>query len=134
MSQPDTIVIADKDAVDHNYTRDEVVVNKTTYISSDEHVLDDRQQMQFYRTRAKRNGNSRGSSKVAVKLTDDVAVLNVAGDGNNVLPAILEISASLPLGISDAERQDLIARGAQLLSGTTTPATVFEMLTKLLSI
>jgi hypothetical protein len=132
MSQPNTIDICDASEMNFGYGRDEEAVNRTTYTSDTEHKLDMRKQFQLYRTRARRNGVSRGSSKCAVKFTTDVSVDNVAGDGEIILPAILEVSLSLPLGISDVERQDLVIRAADFMlnysgAGSTGLALTQEM-------
>jgi hypothetical protein len=74
-----------------------------------------RNQVQFYRTYAKRSGSSRGSFKGAVKFTRDVAVDNADGSGQIVLPALLEISTSLPVGMSHAEISNLRRRAALFL-------------------
>jgi len=129
MSQPNTVTLTDTFSEGHVYERQEENVNRTTYISGDEHELDSRNQFQLYRTYAKRNGNSRGASKSAIKLTVDISVPNASGDGNIVLPAICECSFSLPLGITDQTRQDILGRMAQLLADD-----MAEDLTRVLSI
>lgn len=81
------------------YTRDGgESVNRSTYMVAGEHSLVSRSMLQLYRTFAKRSGQSRGSSKTALKVTRDVQVSNADGSGDITLPLIVEVSMSTPIG------------------------------------
>jgi len=93
--------------------RHEETTTRSTYVDDASHSVDSRDIMQLYRTAAKRNGESRGTSKSAVKLTSDVSVPNASGSGDIVLPLIAEVSFSVPVGVTAAQtlelRQQLVA-------------------------
>jgi hypothetical protein len=107
--------------------------NRTTYVLSTTipnaelfdtedalaHTPEMRHQVQFYRTFAKRSGNSRGAKKAAMKLTRDVSVPNTAGDGDIVLPLIVEVSFSVPVGTDVAKTQDARHIIARLMQSDT---------------
>jgi hypothetical protein len=63
--------------------------------------------LQFYRTAPKGNGVTRGAAKTSFKVTIDRSVPNSAGDGNVVLPHIIEISMSAPVGVTAADTMEL---------------------------
>lgn len=98
--------------VDFALTRTAEELNRTTYEFPD-HTVASRKTMHLYRTYAKRSGNSRGSTKCALKVTLDASVANADGSGSLVLPVIGEISFSVPVGTDQATlvylRQVLIA-------------------------
>lgn len=114
--QPNQITLAVDLANDANPTnqvfdRSEEQVNRSTYRGPG-HTLQSRNNLQFYRTAPKRSGNYLGSSKVAMKFTQDVSVPNADGSGEIVSPLIAEVSFSLPVGTTSAEalaiRQHLV--------------------------
>lgn len=86
--------------------RHEQTPNRTEYIHED-HTISMRKLMHLYRTAPKRNGESRGASKSSVKFTFDREVPNATGDGNLVLPQIVEVSFSIPVGCSEAQTMEL---------------------------
>lgn len=97
--------------VDHIYTKFDLFNTRSVYHHS-AHEPDMRDMLSFYRTPAKASGNSRGTQKSAFKFTKDWTV--VGRDGSNiVLPGYLEVNASIPLGVTDAQvmvqRQKAIA-------------------------
>ena len=92
--------------------------NKATYIATDEHSDTARSTMDLYRTAPRRQGDSLGVRKSAIKLTRDFAVPTADGiEGEtNLVPAIVQVSWSLPVGLSDADRADLNDRIVTLVS------------------
>lgn len=77
-----------------------------------EHTLARKSTLGFYRTPVKPSGNDLGVAKSAIKITEDVEVLNKIGE-TVVKPAIGNADFSFPVGISAAAamkiRQRLIA-------------------------
>lgn len=98
--------------VDQAFERTTETLNRSDYIGPG-HTLQSRNQFQFYRTLPVRSGNFLGSAKSAVKLTRDKSVPNADGSGNIVAPLIVEVSFSVPVGVSAADilaaRQHVIA-------------------------
>lgn len=111
--QPNTITLAvdeENDGVglvNHVYTRFDEYQNRSVYISAD-HSLDAKDTLGLYRTLPKQNGNFRGVAKTAMKFSKDVSVTGVDGVASILAPIIFEISASIPVGATDADV--LIAR------------------------
>lgn len=97
--------------VDKVYTRDYDDFSKSLYKGPSNTLLS-RQLLQFQRTPNKVVGNSFGTFRTATKVTVDKMV--TARDGTSISqPMILEITTSIPVGVSDADkveyRQLLIA-------------------------
>lgn len=88
---------------DHVYTRYDEYQNRSVYIGS-AHALDDRDMMAFYRTSPKPAGNFKGVAKSAIKFTKDIVVEGVDGVAQLTSPIIFEISASIPVGATEAQR------------------------------
>lgn len=99
---------------DQVYTRHEELTDRSTYIGAS-YQLDNRDMIQLYRTAPKRNGEYRGTARTAVKLTEDVSVDNVSGDGSIVAPMIMEVTFSIPVGATAAQTLELRQRGIALL-------------------
>lgn len=93
--------------VNHVYSRYDEYQNRSVYISAD-HSTEARDTLTFYRTPPKVNGNFRGVSKVAMKFSCETSVTGVDGVSNVIAPVIIELSCSLPVGVTAAEK--LIAR------------------------
>lgn len=102
-------------AEDREYARHEESAHSTKYIRTATHTRESRDTLQLYRTYAKRNGESRGSDKCKMKFTVDREVPNASGTGTIVLPHIVEINISTPLGVSNADTLDLRETAASLL-------------------
>lgn len=83
------------------FTRYEEDKSKSTYISS-AHTVASRDQLQFYRTFPKQNGNFRGVQKATIKFTKDAIVDGVNGDPV-VAPLIIEVNFSIPVGYASAD-------------------------------
>jgi hypothetical protein len=109
------------------FARYEERVDRTTYIGSG-HTVGTRNQMQFYRTAPKRNGESRGSAKSAIKFTLDVEVSNASGDGNITLPLIGEVSFSVPVGATPAQTMELRQQIISVLDADTVSAALVDIL------
>lgn len=115
--------------VDHNYTRFDEFQNRSVYVG-DLHTTALRDTLTFYRTFPKVNGNFRGTSKVAVKFTQDIAVPGVDANTSLLVPMIGEMSYSLPVGLTDA--QALMLR--QKFVALTKDGTIMIPLTKQLMV
>lgn len=120
MSQPDSITLSideENDGaglVDVDYLRyDGSLTNRSVYIAED-HVLDARHALTFYRTPPKPNGNFKGVAKSAFKFTKDYTVLGVDGS-NLVSPVIVEVSFSIPVGVTAADSLIEMQRSLALL-------------------
>lgn len=109
-------------------TRYNEEMNRTLYKVEGTHTLSARDQVQFYRTFPKRTGVTRGSAKSAIKITMDVTVPNAAGDGDIVMPLILEASFSVPVGVTPAVTMALRQRMVSLLDLDSVSAKVVDEL------
>lgn len=111
--QPDAITLAvdeENDGVglvNHVFSQYDRYNNRTVFTSAN-HTAEVKDTLTMYRTPAKVNGNFRGVSKVAVKFSKDTSVLGVDGVSSLKAPIIVEVSCSLPVGATSAEK--LIAR------------------------
>jgi len=97
------------------YNRFSESLNRTDY-HRDDHTVSLRKTLQVYRTPGKRNGESLGIQKSAIKLTWDVAVPNASGTGNITLPFIAEVSFANPVGVSAANSLNFRRRLLSLLN------------------
>jgi len=124
--------LADTSSEQITLTRLEESVNRSTYGETISHTggvvhsVPARNQVQFYRTYPKRSGTSRGAAKLTVKFTRDISVPNADGSGSIVLPLIVEVNFSIPVGASHAQISNLRRRAAKMLTlsaATSTEAT-----------
>lgn len=99
--------------VNQAFSRDEEYVNRSVY-TGPLHTLVTRQTLGFYRTPIKKSGTSLGTAKSAMKLTEDITVLNSLG-ANTVAPAIIDIATSFPVGITAAKAMELRQRAIAVL-------------------
>lgn len=87
--------------------------NTRSIFHGEEHLPDKRQMCTLYRTPAKANGNFRGTQKSAFKFTTDIEVSGVDSTTTIISPIIFEVSASIPLGATEAqvilEQQKVVA-------------------------
>jgi len=88
--------------VTYAFSRYDQVGNRSDYHCAG-HSPSMRHQLQFYRSPSKRNGESFGVRKAAIKYTRDFAVDNVSGTGTIVMPLIFEISVAIPEGVAAAD-------------------------------
>lgn len=93
------------------FTRHSESVDKTVYRGPD-HTVSSPNTLTLYRTLPKRSGDFLGTSKVSIKLSETVSVVNGAGETVSV-PNIVEVSFSNPVGVSaaimKAQRQRALA-------------------------
>lgn len=87
--------------VNVNFTRFDEYQNRTVYIG-DNHQMDAKDTLTFYRSTPTSNGNFKGVMKTSVKFTKDVVVTGVDGVSSLTAPIILEVSFSVPVGASAA--------------------------------
>lgn len=99
--------------VNQLFTRDEEYVNRSVYTGPD-HSLVSRQTLGFYRTPVKKSGTDLGTAKSSFKLTEDVTVLNSVG-ASVLKPAIVNVDASFPVGITAAVALELRQRAIAVL-------------------
>lgn len=88
-----------------DYKRFEEETNRSTYVGPG-HSLASRDTMQFYRTLPKRSGKFLGAGKSTVKLTRDLVIKDAEGN-DTVVPLIVEINFSVPVGATQAQVLDL---------------------------
>lgn len=86
-------------------------------------------QSKFYRTDAKRSGNFYGTDKVAYKRSVGKSVPTVDG-GTTIAPIIVEVSASLPVGTSDADRLSAVMELIGFLTSTDGKAAMISLFQK----
>lgn len=108
-------------------TRHAEEVNKTTYRTAahNDTVLQDLGQ--FYRTAAKRSGDFLGTEKTAFKRTKTHVVPNAAGIDTKV-PAIAELSFSLPYGMTSAQKIAYYMEMVGYLSSSEGKAAMIKLL------
>lgn len=96
---------------DKVYTRYAEFTDRSVY-NGPGHTLTNRDTLGFYRTQPKPNNVDYGVAKSAIKLTEDVEVMNRAG-ANVKKPLIGDILFSIPVGATAAQtlefRQKLLA-------------------------
>lgn len=100
-----------------SFVRMEELVNRSTYRGPN-HTLHARNQLQFYRTLPKRSGDFLGSAKVEAKFTMDVSVVDAKGD-TAIVPAIISVAQSLPVGMTAAAKLALRQRLIALIDDDT---------------
>lgn len=98
--------------VNETFTRFEEFQNRAVYIGEG-HLPDARNTIGIYRTFPTKTGNFKGVCKTAVKSTLDVEVAGVDSNTTITAPIIMDLSFSVPVGVTTAElvkaRQRLIA-------------------------
>lgn len=112
-----TLAIGDP-AVNTAYTRDETLVNRSLFVGpANSSIL--RDQMNIYRTKPKKSGNFAGVMKSEVKFTEDFIVPGVDTTTSQAAPFILDISASIPVGVSNEDIQAGLDRAIAFLSNAS---------------
>jgi hypothetical protein len=107
--QPNEITLAVDEAnsgstTDHDFTRIDSFSNRSLYCRDGVHTAAARDQLNFYRTPGKQNGNYRGSEKTSTKFTVDTTVPGV--DGSDIVaPMIVETKYSFPVGTPAATKK-----------------------------
>lgn len=88
--------------VDEDLSRYDEYQNRSVYISED-HSLVSPETMTLYRTFPKTNGNFLGVAKNAIKFSYSFGVDGADGVSTINAPCIIEISASVPVGLTPAQ-------------------------------
>lgn len=103
--------------VDLTYTRFDEYNNRTVYISEN-HEPGNEDKLTFYRTLPTSSGNFKGTRKTAFKFSVDVVVPGV--DGTDIQSTcILEVSSSLPVGVSADLAKEIRQRALALIDNDT---------------
>jgi hypothetical protein len=118
----------DTGLVDQDYTRHEEYLNRSIYIGEN-HSLSARDTISFYRTPPKPNGNFKGVGKSAFKLSEDFTVVGVDSETTLTSPAIMEVSFSIPVGLTPAQTLAFRQRGLSLLDDDALVAALIDQLT-----
>lgn len=105
--QPNTVTLNvdylnDANTTAEAYERFEEFQNRSVYIGAN-HAPDARDTISLYRSFATKSGNFNGVSKTAVKLSQDHTVDGVDGVSTLTAPLIIDISFSIPVGVSAAD-------------------------------
>lgn len=121
--QADSIVLPvdpanNSTVVNETFTRYKEMQDRTTYIGLG-HVPELRNEMSIYRTFPSRSGNFKGTSKSALKFTQDKEVAGVDSSTTLTAPMILDISFSLPVGVTAAEVKAFRQRAIAALDSDT---------------
>lgn len=85
------------------FTRFEEYANRSVYIGAS-HELAMQDKFTLYRTFQKISGNFKGTAKSAFKFSKDYEVTGVDGLASLTSPMIIEVSFSVPVGISVADQ------------------------------
>nr|URG15273.1 MAG: coat protein [Leviviridae sp.] len=101
-------VLNNGSTVNKAYVRSEEYLNRTVY-EGPAHSLVAKDTLSVYRTPVKKSGTDLGTAKSAMKFTEDLTVLNAVGE-NVSKPAILNVEASFPVGITAAKALELRQR------------------------
>lgn len=107
-------------------TRHAEELNSSTYRTAS-HVEDAPDTVKFYRTPAKKSGDYMGSQKVSVKRTKTQTVLSAAGL-NVKAPFIGELSFSVPVGVTNAEKLARYMEWVGFLSSNEGKAAMLSLL------
>jgi hypothetical protein len=120
--QPNTLTVGvdylnDANVTNETYDRYSEFENRSIYVGAN-HSADSRDTITLYRTFPTKNGNFNGVQKSAIKLSKDHEVTGADGVATLTAPAIVEISTSFPVGMTEAEMLVCLMRaiGVQNLS------------------
>lgn len=121
--QADSIVLAvdrlnNGTTTNETYARYDINQNRSTYIGSS-HLAEARDTISMYRSFATKSGNFKGVQKTSVKFTKDHEVTGVDGTTTLTAPVILEISFSVPVGVTAAQMKIVRQRALALLDSDT---------------
>lgn len=119
MPLPNTITLAvdianDNVLVNQDYDRFLERENHTVYTGED-NSSSAKNQITFYRTFPKPQGNSRGVERSAIKVVQDKVVLGADGLAQLTSPVIIKIDVGRPVGVSDADFLAIKMRAASAL-------------------
>lgn len=108
----------DTNLVAHAFSRFEEYQNRSIYTGSN-HQLSAQDKLTFYRTFPKVSGNFAGTAKSAFKFAKDYPVDGVDGVASLTSPLIVEVSFSVPVGITVADQLIGRQRAIALLDDDT---------------
>lgn len=100
--------------VPETYERSDEFQNRSVY-SGPDHTLLARDTISLYRSYPTKNGNFNGVAKTAVKLSKDHSVPGVDGVSTLTSPVIIEVSFSIPVGVTEADVVEARQRAIALL-------------------
>jgi len=120
--QPNTIALDVNDdnddgttpVVTATYSRYDEYQNRAEYIAED-HTLALRNKLGIYRTFPKPSGNFLGVAKSAIKFTQDYSLAGADATTTITAPGIIEVSFSLPVGMTPAQTLELRMRVAAMI-------------------
>lgn len=123
MAQPTAIVLPvdaanDANPANETYSHFQGYENRSLYIGGS-HTPDNRDTLGLYRTFPTKSGNFKGVSKSAVKLTKDCTVVGVDSSTTITSPIIIDVSFSVPVGVSLAELLHARQRAIAILDADT---------------
>lgn len=121
--QPDVITLAvdvanNGSTINFDFTRFEETINRTIY-AGENHAINAKDTLALYRTAPKQSGNFKGVAKTSVKFTKDNVVLGVDGLAQLTSPLIVEVSFSVPVGVTNATVKEMRQRLIALLDQDT---------------
>lgn len=130
--QPDSITLSVDAANDGNpanqvFTRYAEYDNRSEYIGAD-HSIALKDELKFYRTQPKPNGNFKGTARSTCKFSKDYAVPGVDETTTVASPVIVEVSFSCPVGVSSADITEMRQRAVSLLDDDTVMVALNELL------
>jgi hypothetical protein len=108
----------DTNTTDHVYERNRTYENRSLFHEAG-HTLVARDTLALYRTEPKVNGNFKGTAKCAMKFSADKSVTGVDGLAALTSPIIGEVSFSVPVGITSADKLIMRQRIIALLDDDT---------------
>lgn len=122
MSQPNEItlsvdVLNNGTGVNRVYTNWDRTSSRSMYIGPT-HTALERDTLTLFRSPAKPNGNFAGVEKTTIKFSEDAEVLGNDGATTIRAPKICEISFSLPVGVTAAEKVEFRQRAIAALDHT----------------
>lgn len=107
-------VLGNSTLVNEVYNRFDEMPNRSQYIGAD-HTLSLRNQINFYRTLPKKSGNFLGVGKSEAKVTQDYVVPGADATTSVTAPGIVDVSCSMPVGMSSAQIMHLRQRAIAIL-------------------
>lgn len=99
---------------DHVFERSDWFQNRSVY-AGENHQLTARDTLTLYRSYPKAAGNFPGTAKSSFKFSKDHTILGVDGVASLTSPVIVEVSFSVPVGITAADQLVMRQRAIALL-------------------
>lgn len=118
--QPDQIILSVDEQndgvgpVNHTFNRYEEYQNRAVYVGTT-HTMSAKDTLSLYRTFPKPSGNFKGTSKSSVKFSKDFLVDGVDGVSQITAPVIIEVSFSVPVGVTNADLLIMRQRALSML-------------------